>query len=251
MDSFSTGSSALISSNRKIFATLHCGSRSMKEFSGILDYLDDFLEIRRIDTAQWNVCGVPLVLAVLQRAWRVRQGNRMLTKGGSSWWQVWLSNPISQNPKWLLSLFGLQNTFVGTFHFCSWGTSWWNDLLINWVQTWAHAQNTLWNVFGRYVQAYRLWGILLHGLGDHKWDFISQYSHWFAFIQKGFWWELFRLTLFSVQTLGKTHVCRNSVNVLSKGLELDLANLECLYMRASCYHALGEFSDAVRTLNPW
>jgi hypothetical protein len=51
--------------------------------------------------------------------------------------------------------------------------------------------------------------------------------------------------------LGKTHVCRNSVNVLSKGLELDLANLECLYMRASCYHALGEFSDAVRTLNPW
>jgi hypothetical protein len=38
--------------------------------------------------------------------------------------------------------------------------------------------------------------------------------------------------------------------MLSKGLELDLANLECLYMRASCYHALGEFSDAVRTPNP-
>ncbi len=108
----------LISSNRKIFATLHRGSRSMKEYSGILDYLDDFLEIRRIDTAQWNVCGVPLVLAVLQRACRFRQGNWMLTKGGSSWWQVWLSNPISQNPKWLLSLFGSQNTFVGTFHFC-------------------------------------------------------------------------------------------------------------------------------------
>jgi hypothetical protein len=47
----------------------------MKEYSGILDYLDDFLEIRRIDTAQWNVCGVPLVLAVLQRACRFRQGN--------------------------------------------------------------------------------------------------------------------------------------------------------------------------------
>jgi hypothetical protein len=59
-----------------------------------------------------------LVLAVLQRACRFRQGNWMLTKGGSSWWQVWLSNPISQNPKWLLSLFGSQNTFVGTFHFC-------------------------------------------------------------------------------------------------------------------------------------
>jgi tetratricopeptide (TPR) repeat protein len=64
----------------------------------------------------------------------------------------------------------------------------------------------LWNVFGRYVQAYRLWGILLHGLGDHK----------------------------------------NSVDMLSKGLEVDLTNLECLYMRASCYHALGEFSDAIK-----
>lgn len=60
----------------------------------------------------------------------------------------------------------------------------------------------------------------------------------------------FQADTFLCQTLGKTHVCRNSVDMLSKGLEVDLTNLECLYMRASCYHALGEFSDAVRTLNP-
>lgn len=38
---------------------------------------------------------------------------------------------------------------------------------------------------------------------------------------------------------------RNAIKELSTGLSLDNSNIECLYLRASCYHAIGEYKEAV------
>ncbi|KAG0562763.1 hypothetical protein KC19_9G169700 [Ceratodon purpureus] len=58
----------------------------------------------------------------------------------------------------------------------------------------------------KYGNAYRLWGILLYSLGEH----------------------------------------RNSSKMLTTASELEVDTLECLYLRGSCFQALGEFSDAVK-----
>lgn len=38
---------------------------------------------------------------------------------------------------------------------------------------------------------------------------------------------------------------RKSAKMLTTALQLEVESLECLYLRASCHHALGEFTDAV------
>lgn len=38
---------------------------------------------------------------------------------------------------------------------------------------------------------------------------------------------------------------RNAIKELSLGLSIESSNVECLYLRASCYHAVGEFKEAV------
>ncbi|KAH9300863.1 hypothetical protein KI387_012446, partial [Taxus chinensis] len=58
----------------------------------------------------------------------------------------------------------------------------------------------------RFVNAYRLLGMLRHGLGDHK----------------------------------------SAIKELSAGLEWDKLNLECLYLRASCRHAIGDYANAMK-----
>ena len=58
----------------------------------------------------------------------------------------------------------------------------------------------------RFVNAYRLLGLLKHGLGDHK----------------------------------------GAIRELSAGLEFDKLNLECLYLRASSHHAIGEYANAMK-----
>ncbi|KAL0450193.1 UNVERIFIED_CONTAM: Suppressor of RPS4-RLD 1, partial [Sesamum latifolium] len=37
---------------------------------------------------------------------------------------------------------------------------------------------------------------------------------------------------------------RNAIKELSAGLSIESSNIECLYLRASCYHAIGEFKEA-------
>ncbi|BAT96089.1 hypothetical protein VIGAN_08297100 [Vigna angularis var. angularis] len=39
---------------------------------------------------------------------------------------------------------------------------------------------------------------------------------------------------------------RKAINDLSMGLSVDGPNVECLYLRASCYHALGQYKEAVK-----
>ncbi|KAK1292356.1 hypothetical protein QJS10_CPB17g02298 [Acorus calamus] len=39
---------------------------------------------------------------------------------------------------------------------------------------------------------------------------------------------------------------RKAIKDLSKGLSIESSSIECLYLRASCYHAIGEYSDAVK-----
>ncbi|KAL0343526.1 UNVERIFIED_CONTAM: Suppressor of RPS4-RLD 1, partial [Sesamum angustifolium] len=39
---------------------------------------------------------------------------------------------------------------------------------------------------------------------------------------------------------------RNAIKELSVGLSIESSNIECLYLRASCYHAIGEFKEAVK-----
>ena len=39
--------------------------------------------------------------------------------------------------------------------------------------------------------------------------------------------------------------CRNAIKDLSVGLSLESSNIECLYLRASCHHAIGEYREAV------
>lgn len=36
-----------------------------------------------------------------------------------------------------------------------------------------------------------------------------------------------------------------AIEELSQGLSIESTNIECLYLRASCYHAVGEYADAV------
>ncbi|KAL3526852.1 hypothetical protein ACH5RR_011508 [Cinchona calisaya] len=57
---------------------------------------------------------------------------------------------------------------------------------------------------GRFTKAYHRRGLLLHGMGEHK----------------------------------------NAIKDLSIGLSLESSNIECLYLRASCYHAIGEYREA-------
>ena len=40
--------------------------------------------------------------------------------------------------------------------------------------------------------------------------------------------------------------CRKAIKDLSIGLKIENANIECLYLRASCYHAIGEYGLAVQ-----
>lgn len=39
--------------------------------------------------------------------------------------------------------------------------------------------------------------------------------------------------------------CSKAIKDLSTGLSIENTNIECLYLRASCYHALGEYGHAV------
>lgn len=38
---------------------------------------------------------------------------------------------------------------------------------------------------------------------------------------------------------------RNAIKDLSIGLSIESSNIECLYLRASCYHAVGQYREAV------
>ncbi|KAL5993851.1 hypothetical protein ACLOJK_038208 [Asimina triloba] len=42
------------------------------------------------------------------------------------------------------------------------------------------------------------------------------------------------------------HILRDAIKDLSVGLSIECSNIECLYLRASCYHAIGEYGDAVK-----
>ncbi|TXG59325.1 hypothetical protein EZV62_013898 [Acer yangbiense] len=65
----------------------------------------------------------------------------------------------------------------------------------------------------RFPKAYHLRGLLLHGMGQHK-----------------------NAGTFS----------RKAIKDLSTGLSIEPSNIECLYLRASCYHAVGEYGEAVK-----
>lgn len=52
-------------------------------------------------------------------------------------------------------------------------------------------------------------------------------------------------TMGSYGLIASTDCCRNAIKDLSVGLTLDSGNVECLYLRGSCYHAIGEYKDAV------
>lgn len=39
--------------------------------------------------------------------------------------------------------------------------------------------------------------------------------------------------------------CSKAIKELSTGLNIESTNIECLYLRASCYHAIGEYKPAV------
>ena len=41
------------------------------------------------------------------------------------------------------------------------------------------------------------------------------------------------------------NICRNAIKELSAGLKIDSSNVECIYLRASCYHVTGEYKEAV------
>lgn len=60
-------------------------------------------------------------------------------------------------------------------------------------------------------------------------------------------------TVFSAQTgslpmspLTQLWFCRSAIKELSTALTLDASSIECLYLRASCHHAIGEYKAAVR-----
>lgn len=38
---------------------------------------------------------------------------------------------------------------------------------------------------------------------------------------------------------------RKAIKDLSTGLSIEPSNIECLYLRASCYHAVGQYREAV------
>ncbi|KAL5706920.1 Suppressor of RPS4-RLD 1 [Ranunculus cassubicifolius] len=48
----------------------------------------------------------------------------------------------------------------------------------------------------------------------------------------------------SLGCLDGTDDCRNAIKDLSIGLSIESSNIECLYLRASCYHAIAEYKDA-------
>lgn len=38
---------------------------------------------------------------------------------------------------------------------------------------------------------------------------------------------------------------RKAIEDLSTGLSIETSNVECLYLRGSCYHAIGQYREAV------
>jgi len=45
--------------------------------------------------------------------------------------------------------------------------------------------------------------------------------------------------------LAQVSLFRKAIKDLSAGLGIENDDIECLYLRASCYHAIGEYREAV------
>ncbi|KAK4749428.1 hypothetical protein SAY87_026877 [Trapa incisa] len=77
----------------------------------------------------------------------------------------------------------------------------------NFLEAWAHLTQFYHELAkpARFAKVYHLYGLLLHGMGDH----------------------------------------RRAIKELSTGLSIENTNIECLYLRGSCYHAIGDYVAAV------
>lgn len=56
---------------------------------------------------------------------------------------------------------------------------------------------------------------------------------------------IFLLLADNMFCIESAHLCRSAIKELSTGLSIENTNIECLYLRGSCYHAVGDYVSAV------
>ncbi|GAU26094.1 hypothetical protein TSUD_225560 [Trifolium subterraneum] len=82
---------------------------------------------------------------------------------------------------------------------------------------------------GRFARAYHLRGVLFHAMGEHR---------CLGVVMEG---KLQLIVVFHY-----INRMRKAIKDLTTGLSIDGANIESLYLRAACYHAVGQYKEAVK-----